>query len=53
MKQRICIDTSVTGGSFDIEFKEFIDGNLKAVISDITLEELKDAPANVWMNFNK
>ena len=48
MKQRIYIDTSVIGGCFDIEFKEWSDklfeefrqGNKIAVISDITLDEL-------------
>ncbi len=48
MKQRIYIDTSVVGGCFDIEFKEWSDklfdefrnGNKIAVISDITLDEL-------------
>lgn len=48
MKQRIYIDTSVIGGCFDIEFKEWSDqlfeefrcGNKIAIISDITLDEL-------------
>lgn len=48
MKQRIYIDTSVIGGCFDKEFKEWSDklfdefriGNKIAVISDITLDEL-------------
>ena len=48
MKQRIYIDTSVIGGCFDTEFKEwsvklfeeFQSGNKIAVISDITLDEL-------------
>jgi len=48
MKQRIYIDTSVVGGCFDKEFKEwsdklfaeFRDGKKIAVISDITLDEL-------------
>ncbi|OFY66641.1 MAG: PIN domain protein [Bacteroidetes bacterium RIFCSPLOWO2_02_FULL_36_8] len=48
MKQRIYIDTSVVGGCFDKEFKEWSDklfddfrsGNKIAVISDITLDEL-------------
>jgi hypothetical protein len=48
MKQRIYIDTSVIGGCFDKEFKEwsnklfdeFRNGNKIAVISDITLDEL-------------
>ena len=48
MRQRIYVDTSVIGGCFDKEFKEwsdklfndFRDGNKVAVISDITLDEL-------------
>jgi predicted nucleic acid-binding protein len=48
MKQRVYIDTSVVGGCFDIEFKEwsnklfeeFRNGNKIPVISDITLDEL-------------
>lgn len=48
MRQRIYIDTSVIGGCFDWQFKEwsgklfdeFRDGNKIAVISDITLDEL-------------
>ncbi len=48
MKQRVYIDTSVIGGCFDKEFKEWSDklfddfrnGNKIAVISDITLDEL-------------
>jgi predicted nucleic acid-binding protein len=48
MKQRIYIDTSVIGGCFDKEFKEWSDKlfdefrieNKIAVISDITLDEL-------------
>jgi len=51
-KQRIYIDTSVIGGCFDEEFQEwsnklfeeFINGNKIAVISNITTEELIDAP---------
>lgn len=48
MKSRIYIDTSVVGGCFDQEFKEwsgklfqeFRDGKRIAVVSDITLDEL-------------
>ena len=48
LKQRIYIDTSVIGGCFDKEFREWSDklfddfqnGNKIAVISDITLDEL-------------
>ena len=52
MKQKIYIDTSVIGGCFDKEFKEwsdklfkeFISGDLIAVISDVTFDELENAP---------
>ena len=52
MIQRIYIDTSVIGGCFDKEFKEdtlpLFDqvrkGKMKIVYSEITLDELVDAP---------
>ncbi|MBN1409516.1 MAG: hypothetical protein JW969_01635, partial [Spirochaetales bacterium] len=52
MKPRIYIDTSVIGGCFDEEFKEwseqlfeeFTSGLKFAVVSDLTLAELADAP---------
>ena len=52
MIQRIYIDTSVIGGLFDIEFsddtKPFFDrvekGEIKIVYSEITTDELADAP---------
>jgi hypothetical protein len=52
---RIYIDTSVIGGYYDEEFeewskllfKEIILGKKKAIISDITLNELEDAPKHV------
>ncbi|MBI5210971.1 MAG: PIN domain protein [Elusimicrobia bacterium] len=55
MKQRIYIDTSVIGGFFDDEFAEdsaalfdeFRKGAMTAVVSDITLRELLDAPGPV------
>jgi predicted nucleic acid-binding protein len=55
MKQRIYIDTSVIGGCFDQEFEEwsnrlfddFKAGKIIAVVSDITLDELSDAPKRV------
>ena len=61
MKQRVYIDTSVIGGCFDQEFEEwsnklfndFISGIRIAVISDITLDELSDAPQKVQDNFNR
>ena len=51
MKPRVYIDTSVIGGYYDEEFKEhsralfqeFIRGNKIAILSDITLAELKQA----------
>jgi hypothetical protein len=60
MKQRVYIDTSVIGGCFDLEFEEwskrlfddFISGRKIAVISDITLDELTDAPQYVQDNFS-
>jgi len=61
MKQRVYIDTSVIGGCFDSEFKEwsnklfddFKSGRKIAVVSDITLDELSDAPVIVQDNFKK
>jgi len=55
MIQRVYIDTSVIGGYFDKQFKEwsiklfdeFKNGNKIAVISDITLDELELAPKKV------
>jgi hypothetical protein len=52
---RLYLDTSVIGGYFDDEFeewskllfKEIIKGKKKAIISDITLNELEDAPKHV------
>ncbi len=60
MIQRIYIDTSVIGGLFDIEFsgdtKAFFDrvenGELKVVYSEITNDELMEAPDKV-KNFLK
>jgi predicted nucleic acid-binding protein len=59
MIQRVYIDTSVIGGCFDQEFSEwsnrlfedFKKGQRIAVISDITLDELSDAPQQVTDNF--
>lgn len=55
LKFKIYIDTSVIGGCFDDEFGEysnllfnnFIFGSKIAVVSNITLKELKQAPENV------
>ena len=60
MKQRIYIDTSVIGGCFDKEFKEWSDklfddfrnGNKIAVISDITLDELSFSRPEVRNHLN-
>jgi hypothetical protein len=61
MRQKVYIDTSVIGGCFDSEFEEwsnrlfndFKSGKRIAVISDITLDELLDAPEQVQENFRK
>ena len=58
MIQRVYIDTSVIGGCFDKEFDEwsnrlfddFREGKKIAVISDVTLDELIDAPDRVQEN---
>ncbi|MFW5773582.1 MAG: hypothetical protein ACOCWD_02775 [Tangfeifania sp.] len=60
MKQKVYIDTSVIGGCFDVEFEkwsnllfdDFKSGKKIAVVSDITLDELTDAPQKVQDNFN-
>lgn len=60
MKQRVYIDTSVIGDCFDQEFEEwsnrlfddFRSGKTIAVISDITLDELSEAPQKVQDNFS-
>lgn len=59
MQQKVYIDTSVIGGCFDIEFEkwsnllfdDFNSGKRIAVVSDITLDELADAPQKVQDNF--
>ena len=58
---KIYIDTSVLGGCFDIEFKtwsnklieSFLIGKYSAVISDLTLRELENAPLQVRNIFKK
>jgi len=55
MKPRVYIDTSVIGGYFDDEFsnwskkliEQILSGDLIALISDITIDEVLDAPKNV------
>lgn len=54
-KLRVYIDTSVIGGCYDVEFSEwsnklfdeFIYQRMIAVISDVTLAELKNAPLRI------
>ena len=60
MIQRVYIDTSVIGGLFDIEFsddtKPFFDrivkNEIRIVYSEITTDELRDAPEKVKDYFN-
>ena len=55
MKPRVYIDTSVIGGYFDDEFSKWskklieqvFNGEIIALISDITIDEIMDAPENV------
>ena len=55
MKQRFYIDTSVFGGHFDVEFAEFTiplfkrlqNGEFTLLFSNVTQEELENAPENV------
>lgn len=55
MKQRIYIDTSVFGGHFDQEFKDFtiplfnriLEGDFIVLFSTVTQEELENAPEKV------
>ncbi|MFW5720699.1 MAG: PIN domain protein [Candidatus Dojkabacteria bacterium] len=55
MIQRVYIDTSVIGGCFDKEFNEWsnklieevLNGRKIAVFSDITIDEIEDAPERV------
>jgi predicted nucleic acid-binding protein len=54
-RTHIYVDTSVIGGCFDEEFKEFSmsffdevkNGNKKIIVSDLVLLELEEAPDNV------
>ena len=60
-KPKIYIDTSVIGGCFDDEFKEYSNklfeefkyGKKIAVISDVTLLELKKAPEEIRNKINE
>jgi len=55
MAYRVYIDTSVIGGCFDEEFKtwsnllvkELLSGQKVAIISDITIDEIQEAPKSV------
>ena len=61
IKQKIYIDTSVIGGCFDDEFQEFSNklfeefkkGIKIAIISDVTLLELKKAPEEIRNKLNE
>jgi len=61
LKFKVYIDTSVIGGCFDDEFakysnllfNDFIVGKKIAVVSNLTLKELKDAPENVRKKFEE
>ncbi|MBS4028890.1 MAG: hypothetical protein KGZ58_09645 [Ignavibacteriales bacterium] len=61
IRKRIYIDTSVIGGCYDKEFDEwsnqlvveFIRGIKIAVVSDVMLEELEDAPENVQKRYRE
>ena len=52
---RVYIDTSVVGGCLDTEFQryserlraDFAEGRLRAVLSDVTIAELRRAPAAI------
>jgi len=55
MKQRVYIDTSVVGGFYDVEFREFTrplfdkikNGKIIVIYSDLLEKELQDAPERV------
>ncbi|MBA7576979.1 hypothetical protein ES708_18825 [subsurface metagenome] len=61
MKPKIYIDTSVIGGCFDNEFEEWsnkliseiLSGNKIVLISDLTVDEIQDAPQNVQDKLNE
>lgn len=60
-KQRIYLDTSVFGGLYDDEFKEYtvpfftrIEKNeFRVIVSNVTQEELKFAPAKIRQRVNR
>lgn len=59
MKERVYIDTSVIGGCFDKEFEQwsnqlfedFKNGTRIPIVSDVTIDELNDAPESVKSKF--
>lgn len=61
MKPKIYVDTSVIGGCFDNEFEEWsnkliseiLSGNKIVLISDLTVDEIQDAPQNVQDKLNE
>jgi predicted nucleic acid-binding protein len=61
MKQKVYIDTSVIGGCFDEEFKEwsnalfqeFVIGSKLIILSDLTLQELEQARQEVRDKVNE
>lgn len=61
MKPRIYIDTSVIGGCFDEEFstwsekfiQQIFKGEIIALISDVTIDEIMDAPENIRIMLDK
>lgn len=60
-KLQIYLDTSVNGGSFDDEYKEYsiklieniMRNNMTGVISEITIRELENAPDIVKNDFER
>ena len=61
MKPRVYVDTSVIGGYYDEEFStwsiklivQILSGEVVALISDITIDEIMDAPKNVQAILDK
>jgi len=61
MKPRVYVDTSVIGGYYDDEFstwsikliEQILSGEVVALISDITIDEIMDAPKNVQAILNQ
>ena len=61
MKPRVYVDTSVIGGYYDDKFstwsikliEQILSGEVVALISDITIDEIMDAPKNVQAILNQ